>query len=54
MARKKKEYYCTVQVTEGFADRLTEGLVDVYYNLKKEGLLPTKEEIEKYEKEKTA
>ncbi len=35
MARKKeKEFTCTVEVTEGFADRLTRGLVDIYYRRK--------------------
>ncbi len=35
MARKKeKEFTCTVEVTEGFSDRLTRGLVDIYYRRK--------------------
>ena len=54
MTKKKKEYYSTVQVTEGFSDRLTEGLVDVYYSLKEKGMLPAPEEIEKYQKDVTA
>lgn len=32
--RKEKELTCTVEVTEGFADRLTRGLVDIYYQRK--------------------
>lgn len=53
MAKKKKEYHCTVQVTEGFADRLTEALVDLHYKLKEKGTLPTPEEVEKHEKAPT-
>lgn len=35
MAKKKeKEFTCTVEVTDGFADRLTRGLVDIYYQRK--------------------
>lgn len=35
MAKKKeKELTCTVEVTDGFADRLTRGLVDIYYQRK--------------------
>lgn len=34
MAKKEKELTCTVEVTEGFADRLTRGLVDIYYRRK--------------------
>lgn len=34
MAKKEKELTCTVEVTEGFADRLTRGLVDIYYQRK--------------------
>lgn len=35
MAKKKeKEFTCTAEVTEGFADRLTRGLVDIYYQRK--------------------
>lgn len=36
MAKKKeKEFTCTVEVTEGFSDRLTRGLVDIYYRRKR-------------------
>lgn len=32
MAKKKeKELTCTVEVTDGFIDRLTCGLVDIFY-----------------------
>lgn len=31
-AKKKKKYTCTVTYTEGCEKRLTEALVDVYYN----------------------
>ena len=48
VAKKKKEYHCTVQVTEGFADRLTEALVELHYELKEKGMLPTPEEVEKH------
>ena len=53
MAKKtEKELTCTVEVTEGFADRLTRGLVDIYYQRK------MKEQIEGREsathKEETA
>lgn len=35
MAKKKeRELTCTVEVTEGFSDRLTRGLVDIYYRRK--------------------
>lgn len=33
--KKEKEFTCTVEVTEGFADRLTQGLVDIYYQRKR-------------------
>ena len=32
--RKEKEFIVTVEVTEGFSDRLTKGLVDIYYRRK--------------------
>ncbi len=32
--RKEKEFRATVEVTEGFSDRLTKGLVDIYYRRK--------------------
>lgn len=34
MKKKEKEFTCTVEVTDGFADRLTRGLVDIYYQRK--------------------
>lgn len=32
--RKEKEFTATVEVTEGFPDRLAKGLVDIYYRRK--------------------
>lgn len=32
--RKQQEFTCTVEVTEGFPDRLTKGLVNIYYQRK--------------------
>lgn len=32
MAKKDKKYTCTAVYTEGCGERLTEALVDVYYN----------------------
>ncbi len=32
--RKEKKLTCTVEVTEGFSERLTRGLVDIYYRRK--------------------
>ena len=31
-AKKEKKYTCTAVYTEGCSERLTEALVDVYYN----------------------
>lgn len=31
MAKQEKEYTCTVEYTEGCERRLTEALVDIYY-----------------------
>lgn len=39
MAKKRKEMTCTVEVTEGFSQRLTCALVDIYYQRKmREGI----------------
>lgn len=49
MARNKEEYTCTATYTEGCERRLTEALVELYYQRKQ------KEEIERMtKKEKTA
>lgn len=37
MAKKEKEYTCTVEYTEGFEKRLTEALMDIYYSRKLKG-----------------
>lgn len=50
MARKKPEYRCTAEYTEGCDKRLTEALVDIYYNRLK-GI--SGGNLEKIEKEKT-
>lgn len=39
-AKKKNKYTCTVTYTEGCEKRLTEALVDVYYN-RLNGITPT-------------
>lgn len=35
MAKQQKEYTCTVEYTEGCEQRLTEALVDIYYQRKR-------------------
>lgn len=35
MAKKETQYTCTAEYTEGCDKRLTEALVDIYYNRKK-------------------
>lgn len=48
--RKEKELTCTVEVTEGFADRLTRGLVDIHYQRKmKAEIEGRKQEVHKDE-----
>lgn len=54
MAKKQEEYHCTVQITEGFEDRFTAALVDLYYKRKEQGLLPSPEELKKYKCNGTA
>lgn len=44
--REKPNYTCTVTYTEGCEKRLTEALVDIYYNRQK-GISPYKETKEK-------
>ena len=45
MAKKKeKEFTCTVEVTEGFSQRLTCALVDIYYQRKKMAALEKRED----------
>ena len=51
MAKQKKEIKCTADYTEGCAQRLTDALVDIYYQRKAQGRLG---EIEKYKEDKTA
>ena len=51
MAKKKKEIKCTAEYTEGCAQRLTDALVDIYYQRKAQGRLG---EIEKCKEDKTA
>lgn len=51
MAKKKKEIKCTAEYTEGCAQRLTDALVDIYYQRKAMGTLS---EIENNKEEKTA
>lgn len=38
-AKKEKKYTCTAVYTEGCGERLTEALVDVYYN-RLDGITP--------------
>ena len=45
MAKKQKEIKCTAEYTDGCAQRLTDALVDIYYQRKAQGRLG---EIEKY------
>lgn len=35
MAKKESTYTCTAEFTEGCEKRLTEALVDIYYNRKR-------------------
>ncbi len=48
---RKREIKCTAEYTEGCAQRLTDALVDIYYQRKAQGRLG---EIEKYKEDKTA
>jgi hypothetical protein len=41
MAKQEKEYTCTVEYTEGCERRLTEALVDIYYQRKRDRDLET-------------
>lgn len=34
VAKKKSEIVCTVEMTEGAEQRITEALVDLYYDIK--------------------
>lgn len=48
--KKKKEIKCTIELTEGAEQRLTDALVDLYYGIKDgiyEGPLPSKKQKEK-------
>ncbi|MSA02941.1 hypothetical protein GKG47_14230 [Lactonifactor sp. BIOML-A3] len=52
MAKESKEIKCTVEFTEGYQERLTQALVDIYYQRKAKGTLG---EIKKLlHKDKTA
>lgn len=42
---KKKEFTCTVEVTEGFPQRLTCALVDIYYQRKRKTVPREKNEL---------
>lgn len=44
---KKKEFTCTVEVTEGFPQRLTRALVDIYYQRKRKAALEGNKELHK-------
>lgn len=46
MARQPTKYTCTVEYTEGCSQRLTEALVDIYYNRLK-GIREVPEQSEK-------
>ncbi len=48
MAKQEKEYTCTAEYTEGCEQRLTEALVDIYYQRKRD------RELGNASKEKTA
>lgn len=37
MARKQQEYTCTVTLTDGWQQRLTDAFVDLYYKRKEQG-----------------
>lgn len=47
--REKKEFTCTVVVTEGFSDRLTRALVDIYYKRQHSGKTEKKEKKDEVE-----
>ena len=51
MAKQKKEIKCTAEYTEGCAQRLTDALVDIYYQRKAQGRLG---EIEKCKEDNPA
>ncbi len=56
MAKKKeKELECTVEITEGFSDRLTRALVDIYYLRKMQAKMEGKtlEEVMDFQRETT-
>ena len=48
MAKKEEEYTCTVEYTEGSEQRLTEALVGIYYQRKRD------KELENVTDDKTA